>query len=1124
MTVEEIITRYQRNAEIAAIHASLNNELPTRLYISGLKASQPSFVAAAILKLLNKTHIFVLPEKESAAYFHNDLETIFEEKEKKYSERKILFLPTSYKRPFKLDEPDSSNILLRSETLNKIIDTRNPLAIITYPEALAEKVPDRITTGQNSLKVKKGDEISFDFMTDFLIEMNFERVNFVVEPGQFAVRGGIIDVFSFSDDHPFRIEFFGNEIESMRTFDTANQLTLAFLSEITIMPDLHKTTDKISKIPFIKYIDQNSIFWFENLNYTVEKIESECKKLNETYLFNDNKGRVSEICFGGQELLANLNDFHVIEFGARCLMQPDKTIEFQAQPQLSFNKNFDMLITKLNENSVNNIDNFIFTVDLKQAERLHTILDDIQSKNETSRRTQYYTIARPIHEGFTDFTCRVACFTDHQIFDRYHLFHIRKATYGREALSVKELYNLQPGDFVTHIDHGVGRFDGLETIENNGRQQEAIRLVYQDGDLLYLSIHSLHRIAKFIGKEGIAPSLNKLGTNNWNRLKERTKKKVKDIARDLIKLYSARRASNGFSFSPDSYLQHELEASFIYEDTPDQLKATIDVKADLEKNFPMDRLICGDVGFGKTEVAIRAAFKAVTDSKQVAVLVPTTILALQHFKTFSNRLNDFPVNVEYINRFKSTREQKQIIQELEAGRIDILIGTHRLVSNDVKFKDLGLLIIDEEQKFGVSIKEKLKKLKVNVDTLTLTATPIPRTLQFSLMGARDLSVINTPPANRIPVITELHSFSSEVIKSAINFEVARGGQVFFVHNKVQNINEVAEMVRIFCPRVKVGIGHGQLQGAKLEQVMLDFIEGDYDVLVATTIVENGLDIPNANTIIINNAQNYGLSDLYQLKGRVGRANRQAFCYLLSPPLSTLNQKARKRLKAIEEFSSLGSGFSVAMRDLDIRGAGNILGAEQSGFISEIGFEMYNKILDEAMEELEEETFANDSEKLINKSYVKDCLLETDFELMIPDSYISITTERLSIYKELDNIKTEDGLHKIKNQLIDRFGPIPEQVEGLFSAIKLRWIASRIGFEKIVLRGGDMTGYFTGTEDSAYYNSMAFTHVIDFLKNNPKTCSMRESKQKLSLKFTKVESVEIALKKLQPLIYYPDEEK
>lgn len=1124
MTTREIIEHYAQGNKVEEIFKHLDGNTRRRLHLAGIKGSQPAFLAAALHSKLSRTQVFLLSDKDSAAFFHNDLETLFNERDMDYGNRRVLFLPTSGKRPFEMDMPDKSNLLMRSEVLNKINNSGQRLMIITYPEALAEKVTDRITVGQHTLKMSRGEQINLEFLTEYLEEMLFEQVDFVAEPGQFAVRGGIVDVFSFSSDHPFRVEFFGNEIETIRSFDPGSQLSVKMMPSVTIMPDLQAKNLTAARVPITQYIPSDTLFWIDDLQIAIDRIDAGLEKMPLTAEeMNDATGHsVQENYYSGDQIVHDLAAFHTIETGTgQPFFDEVITVNFSADPQPSFNKNFEMLVENLNKHSSQGYLNVIFTGNQKQADRIHHILDDMHLKAGKKNRTQFFTVARPVHSGFVDHAHRLACYADHQIFDRYHRFHLRESIKGKEALTLKEIYNLQPGDFVTHIDHGVGRFDGLETIDNNGKPQEAIRLAYKDNDLLYVSIHSLHRIAKFVGKEGVPPSLNKLGTNNWNRLKERTKKKVKDIAKDLIKLYAARKSAKGFAFTPDSYLQHELEASFIYEDTPDQLKATMEVKADLERNYPMDRLVCGDVGFGKTEVAVRAAFKAATDGKQVAVLVPTTILALQHYKTFSERLAEFPVKVEYINRFKAAKEQTVILKELEAGKIDILIGTHRLVGKDVKFNDLGLLVIDEEQKFGVAIKEKLKKLKVNVDTLTLTATPIPRTLQFSLMGARDLSVINTPPPNRIPIHTEVRGFGEEVISNAINAEIARNGQVFFVHNRVQNINDVADMIRKFCPNVKVGIGHGQMDGKELEQVMLDFIEGDFDVLVATTIIENGLDIPNANTIIVNDAQNFGLSDLHQLRGRVGRANRQAYCYLLSPPLSTLTMEARKRLKAIEEFSSLGSGFNIAMRDLDIRGAGNMLGAEQSGFISDIGFEMYNKILDEAMLELREEEFRDVFSEQKEVEYVKDCQIETDLELLIPKSYIPVTTERLSIYKELDNAESEEELFSFEKRIVDRFGPLPEQVYGLIDAIRLRWMAKKIGFEKVVLKNERLIGYFTGSEDSSYYNSPAFTHVLNFIKNHPRECIMRENKQKLSLVFKHVETLQQAIRKFTPLVYSYD---
>lgn len=1119
MTASDIIDLYRINPKIGKIAELIQLPPEIRLHLEGLKGSESAFVAATVLQIVQRVHIFILPDKESAAFFHNDLESIFDEKDLEYSKRKVLFFPTSYKRPYEIDKTDSSNLLLRSEVLNKVHRKKGSFAIVTYPQALAEMVVNKRVVAKNLFTVKKGDNLSMDFTIEALTEFQFDRVDFVAEPGQFAVRGGIIDVFSFSNDYPYRIEFFGDNVESLRTFEPGNQLSLAILNSISIMPDLQKHEIVAEKQPFTSFVPENSVFWINHVISSVEQMNIELSRAIEAYShLRDNNSRIdpAHLFVSGDDFFDRLLVFNTIEFGTSFSFIPTAVMHFASSPQPSFNRNFDMLTSNLHHNMYDGIENIIFTGSGKQSERLKAILADFYLKDRKKNQLDYSTISRPIHEGFTDKELKIACYTDHQIFDRYHRFHLRESIKGKETLTLKEIYNLQPGDFVTHIDHGIGRFDGLETVDNNGKQQEAIRLVYDNGDLLYVSIHSLHRIAKYVGKEGMAPTLNRLGTNNWTRLKERTKKKVKDIAKELIKLYAERKAAKGFAFSPDTYLQHELEASFIYEDTPDQLKATIHAKQDMEKDYPMDRLVCGDVGFGKTEIAIRAAFKAVTDGKQVAVLVPTTILALQHFKTFNNRLSDFPVKTEYINRFKTTKEQNQIISQLQEGKIDILIGTHRLIGKDILFKDLGLLIVDEEQKFGVAVKEKLKQLKVNVDTLTLTATPIPRTLQFSLMGARDLSIINTPPPNRIPIHTEVRGFSAEAITNAINYEVSRNGQVFFVHNRVQNINDVAVMIKRFCPGVSIGIGHGQMEGRTLEKVMLDFIEGEFDVLVATSIVENGLDIPNANTIIINDAQNFGLSDLHQLRGRVGRANKKAFCYLLSPPLSTLTTEARKRLKAIEEFSDLGSGFNVALRDLDIRGAGNLLGAEQSGFISDIGYEMYHKILDEAMHELRftefREVFSDEPEP----DFVRDCQVETDLQILIPNHYVSIATERLSLYKELDNIETEPELKNFETRIADRFGPVPEEVIYLFDVLRLRWMAKKIGFEKLVLKNDKLTGYFVGEEGAEYFQSTVFTEVLNFVKNHQRTCTMHQHKEKLRLVFNQVTTVSEALSKLENL--------
>ncbi len=998
------------------------------IQLKGIIGSSKAFVSAAVFIAVPGLHLHILPDKEAAAYFYNDLEQIMEDRDLETGEKQILFFPSSFKKSFDAIKKDNLGLLSRTEILNRLYSRAKKFIIVTYPEALSEKVVNKKFLEKNTLKLRSDESVSLEFVLDLLIEYEFERTDFVIEPGQFSLRGGLIDVYSFSGDHPYRIEFEGDTVASIRTFDPTNQLSIEKKEEISIIPDIRINRDRLIKYDSLfSFLPEHSVIWSEDVRFTADILDK-----------NDD----ASLFLPGQEFLDEIGRFRLIEYGKNYFSSPGEMVHYNMSPQPSFNKNFDLLFADLQKNITNGLKNILLTDNPKQEERLKSILDDIQVKKQdesqsdlldssshalrVTRHDLHTTINFPLHEGFIDKDIKVACYTDHQIFERYHRFYLRDGYVSKEALTLKELYDLRPGDFVTHIDHGIGRFDGLEKITNNGKEQEAIRLVYKNNDILYVSIHSLHRISKYVGKEGSAPVLNRLGSDVWNKLKNKTKTRVKDIARELIRLYAERRAATGVACSPDTYMQTELEASFIYEDTPDQIKATVDVKKDLEAEFPMDRLICGDVGFGKTEIAVRAAFKVVAESRQVAILVPTTILALQHYKTFSERLHDFPCKINFINRFKSTKEQNLILKELEEGKIDILIGTHRLLSKDIKFKDLGLLIIDEEQKFGVSAKEKIKHYKINVDTLTLTATPIPRTLQFSLMGARDLSIINTPPPNRYPVQTEIHTFREDVIREAIQYELSRGGQVFFVNTRVQNITDVAGMVQRMVPRAKVGIAHGQLDGKKLEQVMVDFIEGDYDVLVATTIIESGLDISNVNTIIINDAHHYGLSDLHQLRGRVGRSNKKAFCYLLAPPMSSLTDEARKRLRAIEEFSDLGSGFSIAMRDLDIRGAGNILGAEQSGFISEIGFEMYQKILDEAIMEVKEQDFKEVFQEELPKEFVKECQIETDLEIMIPDNYITNITERLSLYKELDSLGSEYELLKFKGKLEDRFGRVPEQ--------------------------------------------------------------------------------------------------
>ena len=1120
MKPEDIIGLYSRDIKARQIIEALNTDKPVEIQLNGAVGSSRALIAAAVMEATGGNHIFILSDKESAAYFYNDLENLFGEKDLIYARRKILFYPTAYNRAYEILNTDSSSILARTEVLNRLLSRAKRKFVVTYPEALAEKIVTRKYLSRLGLKLEKNINIELDAVIDLLNEYGFEQYDFVVRPGQYAVRGGIVDVFSYSNDYPYRIEFLGDEIESIRTFDPVSQLSKDAFSRISILPDIHDRLTGNKYESFLRFIQEGSYLWIEDKQLTGDKVQNEFNKA--TRAFTEFNGSEMELFSKGQFIDGKsfINDFgrhNLIEFGKQFTGSNSLRILYDHVPQPSFNKNFELLILDLKKNTGKNIQNLILSDNPKQLERLYAIFEDIQVKTDQRVKFNYDTMNISLHEGFIDRNLGIACYTDHQIFERYYRFCLKDSFSNKEALTLKELYDLKPGDYITHIDHGVGRFDGLEKIDNNGRKQEAIRLIYKNNDILYISIHSLHRITKYVGKEGTVPQLNRLGSNAWNRLKNKTKKKVKDIAKDLIRLYAERKSIKGFAFSPDTYLQNELEASFIYEDTPDQLKATLDIKSDMENSCPMDRLICGDVGFGKTEIAIRAAFKAVAESKQVALLVPTTILALQHYNTFSERLRNLPCTVDYINRFKSVKKQHETLRKLKNGEIDILIGTHRLISKDVEYNNLGLLIIDEEQKFGVTAKERLKQLKVNVDTLILTATPIPRTLQFSMMGARDFSIINTPPPNRYPVHTEVRSFNEELIRDAIYYEVSRSGQIYFVHNRVQNINDVEKMLHRFCPDVKIAVAHGQMEGRKLEKIMLDFINREYDVLLSTTIIESGLDIPNVNTIIINDAQNFGLSDLHQLRGRVGRANKKAFCYLLAPPASVMTPEARRRLKAIEEFSELGSGFNIAMRDLDIRGAGNILGAEQSGFISEIGFEMYHKILDEAIMELKESEFSELFREEVKKDFVRDCQIETDLELLIPDDYITNIKERLNLYKELDVMETEDQLTSYSERLIDRFGPLPGQVKELMNAIRLRWIARKIGFKKLVMKNGNLTGYFTGNQESPYFQSEIFSTVLNYVRNNPSGCRMKEKNEKLSLTFYQITAVDDAIRVLQPVI-------
>ncbi len=1117
MEIQDILKIYGESAQQRELARLLVPGNARHIHLQGHNGSSAAVSLAALYRLQPMPLLIIAGDREEAAYFQNDLENLL-------GDFKAHLYPASYRKPYHLDQPDNNMILQRAEILSRINKHQDAFLVITYPEAVHERVVTRKSLERNTLEIRAGENPGIDFLMEFLQENNFQRTDFVYEPGQFAIRGGIADVYSFAHELPFRIEFFNDKIESIRTFDPSTQLSEVHMGHITIIPNIQSGTVYEEHESFFDFLPANTIVVGQDLTYTNEAITASLKQVAEKYgetvtLENEQSVRkVAELFDSADTFETAISNHVTVEFGTKPRYKADAVIKYSIRPQPHFNKNFNLLLEDLFVNQRKGYTNILFSESPRQSERLFAIFEDLpRTEAFKGKELKFNSLLTAIHQGFIDDELKLVCYTDHQVFDRYHRFRLRKNYSKSEAITLKELYSLKPGDFITHIDHGVGRFAGLETLEVNGKQQEAIRLVYRDNDILYISIHSLHRIARYTSKDGAAPSLNKLGSTAWSTLKQKTKKKVKDIAKDLIALYAKRRAQKGFAFTRDTYLQTELEVSFMYEDTPDQVKSTRDVKKDMEKDFPMDRLICGDVGFGKTEIAIRAAFKAVTDGKQVAILVPTTILALQHYRTFSERLKDFPCNIDYINRFKSNAQQNDTLQRLADGKIDIIIGTHRILSKDVKFKDLGLMIIDEEQKFGVSSKEKLKSLRVNVDTLTLTATPIPRTLQFSLMGARDLSVINTPPPNRHPVTTEVHVFNENLIRDAINYEVSRGGQAFFVHNRVQDIHDIAGLIKRLCPDVTVGVGHGQMDGDQLEEVLMKFIEGETDVLVATTIIESGLDISNANTMIINNAHYFGLSDLHQMRGRVGRSNKKAFCYLMAPPLTVLTPEARQRLKALEEHAELGSGFMVAMRDLDIRGAGNLLGGEQSGFISEIGFEMYHKILDEAIHELKESDFKDLFPAEEESDFVRDCQIDTDLEMRIPDTYVSNTAERLSLYKELDEISSEEKLQAFGEQLRDRFGPVPPQVSELMHTIRLRWKASKLGFEKIILKNRTLKTYFLQNQNSPYFKSPVFNCVLMFVQNNPRLCKLKEEKGKLSLTLMQIDTVQEANRILERVL-------
>ena len=1109
MSLNSFIENLQNHPEINLSAQKLSLD-KTKIHWTGIFGSAKSIFASGVAQQCPGHHVFVLNDKEEAAYFLNDLQGLYPEDDR------LVFYPASYKVPYQIEEVDNANVVARTEALKKL-STQENCWIVTYPDALFEKVLTKKKLVSNTMKIEVGKTYSLDFINELLQEYHFERVNYVYEPGQFSIRGGIVDVFSYGNDTPFRIEFFGNEVESIRTFDAADQLSINTHKFFSIVPNIQGKMILDGMDSFFQYLNGDITIWIDSIERAKESIKKEFDKANKIYesLNQEIKKTLpSDLFINDNDFILNLENLKVIEMGTQSYFKDTTVINFELLPQPSFNKNFNLLIDDLAENQKNKFQNYIFSNQPKQIERLYQIFEDIGGD------VAFTPISTALHEGFICKTLKLVCYTDHQLFERYHRFRLKEGfRKAKQALTLKEIYNLQKGDYVTHIDHGVGQFSGLETIDVNNKKQEAIRLIYKDGDVLYVGIHSLHRISKFTGKEGSVPKMNKLGTQSWSTLKSKTKKKIKELAFDLIKLYAKRKNQPGYSFTADTYLQNELEASFIFEDTPDQFKATQDVKKDMESKTPMDRLICGDVGFGKTEVAIRAAFKAVADSKQVAVLVPTTILSLQHYRSFKERLGEFPCNIDYVNRFKSAKETTKTIEKLKSGEIDILIGTHAIVSDRIKFKDLGLMIIDEEQKFGVAVKDKLKTMRTSVDTLTLTATPIPRTLQFSLMGARDLSIINTPPPNRQPVLTEIISLNEETIRDAISYEVSRGGQVFFVNNRIANIQEIAGMIQRLCPGVRVGIGHGQMDGKVLEQNMLNFIKGAYDVLIATTIIESGIDISNANTIIINNANNFGLSDLHQLRGRVGRSNKKAFCYLIAPKFSLLSSEARKRLEALVQFTDLGSGFNIAMKDLDIRGAGNMLGGEQSGFISEIGFEMYQKILNEAMKELRNDEFKDlFNERTTDQmgSYSEDCIFETDYEVRIPDHYVNDVTERLSLYQELDHIESMEKLLEFEARMKDRFGTIPKEVKELFFSFELRWLAQKLGLERLVIKSEKMVGWFIADPTSSFYQTDVFSELLKKIMNMGQGYRLIQKQDKLRLVVEPISNIREAYQKLNAL--------
>jgi len=1089
MNEQSLFERYRQspllNNLVDRIAMSSKESTPFQTFLQHLNGSAAAFVLQAIFsnpKTSHLNHLVVLNDAEEAAYFFNSIESVTEALD-------LFYFPSSFKSPHNYSVLNPSHVMLRTEALTKISMGGNKKIIVTYPEALFEKVVMAKTLQQNIIQIKTNDNLNLNGLMQQMVEYGFERTDFVYEPGQFALRGGILDIYSFGNEKPYRIELFGEEVDSIRLFDPASQLSERKLLQVNIIPNVTTQFEDTEKVPLLDFLSIDTIVWLKDWDVIKQKGIDQFESLQTFIEHHAVMNKADENDPHKKE--SHLDDFEkvidteskllkhtLIEWGFQAQLSKDKIV-FNTQSQPIFNRQFQYLIANLQDLEKQGYTLYLFAEQAKQLERLHAIFSDLKTE------IQFIPIVKSIHEGFIDHDHKMVCYTDHQIFQRYHKYKVKQAYSKSKAITLRTLRDLQSGDYVTHIDHGVGVYSGLQKIDVNGHMQEAVRIIYKDSDILYVNINSLHKISKYTGKEGAPPKVNKLGSDAWVKLKDKTKAKVKAIAFDLIKLYAHRKAQAGFAFTPDNYMIHELEASFMYEDTIDQAKAIADVKKDMEQPSPMDRLVCGDVGFGKTEVAVRAAFKAAIDGKQVAVLVPTTILAFQHYKTFKERLKDFPVTVDYLNRFKTSAEKKATIEKVKDGKVDILVGTHGILGKEVAFKDLGLMIIDEEQKFGVAHKEKLKTLRTTVDCLTLTATPIPRTLHFSLMGARDLSIINTAPANRQPIHTEVQVFHEDVIRETIYYETERGGQVFFIHNRVQGLAEMCAMIQKLCPDLSIGFAHGQLEGHQLEEKILDFIERRYDVLVCTNIVESGVDIPNVNTIIVNNAHHFGLSDLHQLRGRVGRSNKKAFCYLLAPPMSTLPDDSRKRLQTLEQFSELGSGFQIAMRDLDIRGAGNLLGGEQSGFMAEIGFEMYQKILAEAVRELKRSDFQELFKEEISKQddFVTDCTIDTDLEIMIPDSYVENIGERLSLYTRLDQSENDDELAQMKLELVDRFGPLPAAVNDLFITIQCRRLAIALGFEKMTLKDETLRCFFINRPDSPYFESDIFKNLLGFTQTS-----------------------------------------